>query len=172
MKKNILLTFLFFILLLGISTAQQLDMCVTVWKCNWTECIDSSQTYICKDVSECGTNSSRPSEHGTTRNCEVLKDCIDNDRDGYGEGTDCVGPDIDDTDPTIRDTLTAGDVEKSNTEESPFKSTLFYIIVALFILAAVIAAFIVILVIINSSKKPVGDSIAVSESKREVRADF
>lgn len=35
--------------------------------------------------------------------CEQLCDCVDGDGDGYGEGTDCLGGDCDDDDPTITD---------------------------------------------------------------------
>jgi hypothetical protein len=32
--------------------------------------------------------------------------CIDNDGDGYGEGPGCIGPDLDDNDPTVTDNTT------------------------------------------------------------------
>ncbi len=148
-------------------------LCVTSWNCTWSECVGGSQTLDCVDLSKCGTTKGRPLDHGTARNCDVVRDCIDNDGDGYGVGTDCSGPDIDDNDPAITDTLTAEDADNQDTQENPFESSLFYIIIALFIVAAVIAVFIIILVIINSSKKPRKRSnINVSESKREVRADF
>jgi hypothetical protein len=148
-------------------------LCVTSWNCTWTSCSGGSQTYNCVDLNKCGTTKGRPSEHGTTRNCEVEKDCIDNDRDGYGEGEDCAGPDIDDTDPSITDTLTSEDAGNQDTQKNPFKSNLFYIILALLVLAGIIAAFIVILVIINSSKNPGKRSdIKISESKRKAKADF
>ena len=158
----------------GSSGGSSYVICVPVWNCTWSECTGGSQTYTCTDLSKCATTKGRPTDHGYSRNCEVEKDCTDKDGDGYGEGTDCAGPDIDDNDPGITDTLPSQEAEtQDTTQENPFESNLFYIIIALFIVAAVIAAFIVILVVINYSNKPKKrTNIKVSESKRQVRADF
>ena len=61
-------------------------------------CLDSRTVRICKPRGDAWDNQTCPTgfvcETGT---CRELVDCVDNDRDGYGTGAGCLGPDCDDS---------------------------------------------------------------------------
>src|SRR3989344_4153667 len=78
--------------------------CKSNWTCEWAPCTNSIQTKLCRDKNVCSSLSGRPAEHGETKACSVEADCIDNDKDGYGEGEDCLGNDLEDNDSSIQST--------------------------------------------------------------------
>ena len=73
--------------------------CTPKWDCNWGPCSENSQKFICVDKKGCGNRINKPRE--SSRLCFSGGNCVDNDNDGYGAGIDCLGLDLDDTDPGI-----------------------------------------------------------------------
>ena len=55
--------------------------------------------WICTDKNKCGKSTGKPASK--TESCSVPSECVDNDRDGYGVGKDCLGTDLNDNDITI-----------------------------------------------------------------------
>ena len=65
--------------------------------CDVRECIDAT-TVICYRGE---SSENLPCDFGQYcdgGSCRELTDCVDNDQDGYGTGTDCLGPDCNDND--------------------------------------------------------------------------
>jgi hypothetical protein len=143
-----------------------IKLCATNWNCTWTPCTNNIQTFNCVDKNRCGTISGRPSDNGKTRSCLVNKQCVDNDNDGYGAGKDCLGPDINDNDPAITDTLPSNNVETPDTTGDKIRDflrdNLYYIVAVLILLALVVAIIIIVIVLVKASKKP-ASGIQISE---------
>ena len=55
--------------------------------------------WICNDKNRCSKSTGKPASK--TESCSIPSECVDNDRDGYGVGKDCLGIDLDDNDITI-----------------------------------------------------------------------
>ncbi len=156
----------------GDSGGPSVRLCATNWNCSWTPCTNNLQTLNCVDKNKCGTTSGKPKEHGTTRACLINKDCIDNDKDGYGIGKDCLGPDINDNDPGITDTLGSQNVENPDTTGDKIvkflKDNLLYLLATIIIIVLIVAVTIVTLIIVKSSKnRGSGSGIEITEKKRK-----
>jgi hypothetical protein len=72
--------------------------CTPDWECVYGPCIDGVKNLVCNDLNHCGTTRGKPIDQ---KICFVEADCVDNDKDGYGVGIDCLGADLDDNDPGI-----------------------------------------------------------------------
>jgi len=148
-----------------------ITLCPTNWNCTWTPCTNNLQTFNCVDKNKCGTISGRPSDNGKTRACLINKDCVDNDKDGYGVGKDCLGPDINDNDPGITDTIPSNEVENPDTAGERIKKflrdNLFYIIIVLICLVLIVAVVLIAIVITKAIKKREDSGIEISENKRK-----
>ncbi len=120
-------------------------ICTENWSCDWSDCKNNVQEYICTDLSSCNTTINRPPENGTTKSCSIKIDCIDNDGDGYGIGPDCLGKDLDDTNSSIKDKKIKEDKEK------PKSNLLIYLIIILIILILIVL--IIIILIIKREKR-------------------
>jgi hypothetical protein len=46
--------------------------CQEQWTCSWSECIGNSQTYVCTDLNDCGTNNLEPENSGATQTCGTI----------------------------------------------------------------------------------------------------
>jgi len=141
--------------------------CKANWNCIWTPCTNNLQTYNCVDKNRCGTLIGRPSDNGNTKPCLINRDCVDNDKDGYGIGKDCLGPDINDNDPGITDTTTSNPIENPDTTADKInkflKNNWLYIII---ILASLCLLVILAIILIKVFRKP-SNKTALSPKKIE-----
>jgi len=119
------------------------------------------------DKNRCGTLIGRPSDNGNTKPCLINRDCVDNDKDGYGIGKDCLGPDINDNDPGITDTTTSNPIENPDTTADKInkflKNNWLYIII---ILASLCLLVILAIILIKVFRKP-SNKTALSPKKIE-----
>lgn len=145
--------------------------CIPSWNCTWTLCVNNRQTLNCVDRNSCGTTSGRPSNHGTTQFCVIEQNCTDNDGDGYGIGTDCKGPDIDDNNPGITDTLTSDDMGSQDTGSSFIEENRLFLIILLVSSGVILAIVLITILIIYASNKHYKkkSNIKVSEIKRKIK---
>ena len=121
--------------------------CVPLWACSWGPCINGEQRNSCVDSRNCRTSFNKPNE--TVRSCATALQCVDNDQDGYGEGVDCLGIDLDDGNPLI----TASSQPEENVEvpkEDKLIGAIPYLISALFLILVVFFAY---LIIVHIKKK-------------------
>ena len=81
------------------------NVCTPEWSCNWGACINGVERKTCVKTNNCALNTSKPTDEVRTCNVTSVRECIDNDGDGYGVGRDCIGEDLNDNDISITDVL-------------------------------------------------------------------
>jgi len=67
-------------------------------------CVNHQKRITYRDSNGCNNNATKPIDD--TRVCIMNSNCTDNDGDGYGVGSDCLGIDLDDNNPRIKDFTT------------------------------------------------------------------
>jgi len=145
--------------------------CTPSWNCTWSACQNGKQTLNCIDLNKCRKLTGLPTSNGTTKTCLINQNCTDNDNDGYGVGPDCAGPDIDDNDPSITDTLTSDNVGSQDTGGSFIEDNKMFLIIALVTAGIILAVILIIVIIVSLSGKSSRGSlnIKVSEIKRNIK---
>ncbi len=125
--------------------------CIPKWDCSWSACQQGIEVYICNDIGKCGTNLDKPSieDRACVNNQTYGTDCIDNDGDGYGIGSYCLGADIDDYDALINVEFPDG----LNTGAIGSKQKWLIITVVFAVIAIAVLALIIYVVVISRRKK-------------------
>ncbi len=114
--------------------------CTPSWDCKWGPCSNNVRRFLCADINRCGTNAGRPAE--STQSCFVESNCTDKDKDGYGIGPDCLGPDSNDNDPAVNIPP-----QKLNPPSQPSKLTATHYILIVLGLVLILSILIVVLII-------------------------
>ena len=119
--------------------------CTPKWEnCGWGLCKSGVQQLECIDSNKCNSLAGKPYQ---VKLCLIEENCIDNDRDGYGEGVDCLGMDLNDNDPSVETNIPLRVNANASNESTPnnFYSILFWFLIAIILLGLmVIIAFIII----------------------------
>jgi subtilisin family serine protease len=79
--------------------------CTPQWSCDWGPCVNGLQSKICTKTNKCRFNTNKPADE--SKPCIIPSVCVDNDGDGYGDGKDCLGIDLNDNDPGVTDVAPA-----------------------------------------------------------------
>jgi|GEM_PF-5518798 len=145
--------------------------CTPRWNCTWTACQGGKQTYKCNDLNKCGKTAGMPTTNGTTKSCSVApvaKNCTDGDGDGYGVGKDCLGPDIDDNNASITNTVISYPANENITGKfaKALSDNLIYIVIGLAFLIVLVAIIIVVILIIVKTNKPKHSRPVISSSRK------
>jgi len=80
MKKICLLIIASLILIVVFSGCVKINTCTEKWECTeWSECDNGTQTRICRDVNECGTENNKPETSKTcfSTDCKETWSCSD-----------------------------------------------------------------------------------------------
>lgn len=138
-------------------------VCSPDWSCQWTPCANHQQKYSCVDIDHCGSQVGKPSNSDATQVCLTDANCVDKDGDGYGVGTGCLGPDLNDNDPGIT-------VERdTGTQTLGGKSNLIWFVVAI-ILAMIIALIVILIRLLLYNKREVENIPVESEAANPVNS--
>lgn len=140
--------------------------CTPLWNCTYTPCVNYQQHRICTKINSCNSNWNRPAED--VRNCFNLRNCTDNDLDGYGVGSDCFGADLNDNNPGITNivpqnnpnnqnnnpqTIEVVNTTPENQEESKINTKTMGIIIAGIIVGIAILIIIIAIIVLTKNKK-------------------
>ncbi len=124
--------------------------CIPKWiDCEYGPCVDGFQKLICIDSNKCGKVINHPDKE---KGCILESDCLDNDGDGYGVGSDCLGIDYDDNDAGVRDEVFS-DFDKSGNSGTEKRSFIFLFLISILILVE----FLVIYYVFKEHKKETND---------------
>jgi hypothetical protein len=107
-----------------------------VWNCTFGPCSNGNQDEICVDLNKCKLNYKK-----SNRSCSIESNCIDNDKDGYGVGPDCLGTDLDDNNPNITDILISPNPNPNPTKDNTWIYILVGVIVVIVILVLIFTFF-------------------------------
>jgi len=130
--------------------------CIPKWNCTDGLCVNGIQDQICTDLNKCGINLGKPLGH---KPCLIKSNCIDNDKDGYGVGPDCLGPDLNDNDPSITNKL-------PEVKEKPF-DYLPYLEILIIIAIVIIIILIITRIVYLRKENPPKDDNSKSDTKED-----
>ncbi|PIN91505.1 hypothetical protein COU57_00290 [Candidatus Pacearchaeota archaeon CG10_big_fil_rev_8_21_14_0_10_32_14] len=132
--------------------------CVPKWECEYGECIDNIQKYICVDLHNCRTQINKPVQQD--KSCSINLSCVDNDGDSYGVGDNCIGLDLDDNNSSV--TNTTGNVGQKIKGNG--LNIILFSLIFIFVIGIVIIIILFIIKLSRGNRKDEGESFIQNEN--------